>query len=96
MVGGTLDALLEVFTAVRPIMDGEIELVCGAQFVSRNQGNRKSSLLRTLVYANFEEMILKEKQLPEGERMDFVSIVTPNHMHAAPTKLALENGFDGM
>ena len=38
-------------------------------------------------------MIEKEKQLPEGERMDFVSIVTPNHMHFPPAKMALENGF---
>jgi predicted dehydrogenase len=38
-------------------------------------------------------MILKEKELPEGERMDFVSIVTPNHVHYGPAKMALENGF---
>ena len=44
-------------------------------------------------YANYEEMILTEKTLPEGERMDFVAIVTPNHMHFAPAKMALENGF---
>jgi predicted dehydrogenase len=31
--------------------------------------------------------------LPEGERMDFVAIVTPNHVHFEPAKLALENGF---
>ncbi|MEL6358168.1 MAG: Gfo/Idh/MocA family oxidoreductase, partial [Bacteroidota bacterium] len=35
----------------------------------------------------------KEKQLPQGERMDFVSIVTPNHVHYGPAKMALENGF---
>ena len=38
-------------------------------------------------------MILKEKQLPEDVRMDFISIVTPNALHFAPAKLALENGF---
>ena len=38
-------------------------------------------------------MILKEKELPEGERMDFISIVTPNHVHYGPAKMALENGF---
>jgi len=45
------------------------------------------------VYGSYEEMIQKEKQLPEGERMDFVSIVTPNHVHYGPAKMALENGF---
>jgi predicted dehydrogenase len=38
-------------------------------------------------------MIEKEKALPEDQRMDFVSIVTPNHVHFAPAKMALENGF---
>jgi predicted dehydrogenase len=38
-------------------------------------------------------MILTEKELPVGDRMDFVSIVTPNHMHFGPAKMALENGF---
>ncbi len=38
-------------------------------------------------------MIQKEKLLPEEERMDFVSIVTPNHVHFAPAKMAMENGF---
>jgi len=28
--------------------------------------------------------------------MDFVSIVTPNHMHFGPAMLALENGFHVM
>lgn len=38
-------------------------------------------------------MIQKEKRLPESKRMDFVAIVTPNHMHFPPAKMALENGF---
>jgi predicted dehydrogenase len=38
-------------------------------------------------------MIEKESKLPDGERIDFVSIVTPNHVHFDPAKLALENGF---
>jgi predicted dehydrogenase len=38
-------------------------------------------------------MLEKESRLPEGVRMDFVSIVTPNHLHFAPAMLALEKGF---
>ena len=41
-------------------------------------------------------MISREKELPEGERMDFVSIVTPNYLHFPPAKMALENGFPVM
>jgi predicted dehydrogenase len=38
-------------------------------------------------------MIRSEAMLPESERMDFISIVTPNHMHFPPAKMALESGF---
>jgi predicted dehydrogenase len=38
-------------------------------------------------------MIEKENQLPEGERMDFLTIVTPNFAHYAPAVMALEKGF---
>ena len=38
-------------------------------------------------------MIAAEKARPASERMDFISIVTPNHMHFPPAKMALENGF---
>ena len=45
------------------------------------------------IYASYQEMIEKEATLPEGERMDFVSIVTPNHVHFGPAMMALEHGF---
>jgi predicted dehydrogenase len=38
-------------------------------------------------------MIAVERGLSASKRMDFVSIVTPNHLHFAPAKMALENGF---
>jgi predicted dehydrogenase len=38
-------------------------------------------------------MFKREQALPRGERMDCVSIVTPNHMHYPVAKLALEHGF---
>jgi predicted dehydrogenase len=96
MIGGSLDAFIGGVHRRAAIMDGEIELVCGA-FSSDPEKSKETGkalyLPENRVYKNFEEMILKEKELPLGERMDFVSIVTPNHMHHAPTKLALENGF---
>jgi predicted dehydrogenase len=38
-------------------------------------------------------MFASESQLPADQRMDFVTIVTPNHFHFEPAMLALENGF---
>ncbi len=96
MVGGSLDAFIGGVHRRAAIMDGEIELVCGAfssDPLKSKETGKALYLPEDRVYNDFEEMIAKEKQLPEGERMDFVAIVTPNHVHYSPTKLALENGF---
>ncbi|RRB02964.1 Gfo/Idh/MocA family protein [Larkinella rosea] len=96
MIGGSLEAFIGAVHRRAAVFDGEIELVCGA-FSSNPEKSKATGHALYLpderVYGSFEEMILKEKELPEGERMDFVSIVTPNHMHFPPAKLALENGF---
>src|SRR3546814_11647629 len=39
-------------------------------------------------------MSTKERQLPVEKRMDFVSIVLPNHDQFASAMMALENGFN--
>ena len=96
MVGGGRGAFIGAVHRIAAALDGEIELVCGA-FSSDPERSKASGadlyLPADRVYGSFAEMIEKEKALPEGERMDFVSIVTPNHMHVPPAKLALENGF---
>ena len=96
MVGGGRGAFIGAVHRMAAALDGEIELVCGA-FSSNPEKSKASGedlfLPADRVYRNYEEMILKEKELPEGERMDFISIVTPNHVHYGPAKLALENGF---
>ena len=96
MIGGGQGAFIGAVHRMAAALDGEIELVCGA--FSSNARRSKASgkelyLPKDRVYRNYEEMIKKEKELPLGERMDFVSIVTPNHVHYGPAKLALENGF---
>ncbi|WP_020529538.1 Gfo/Idh/MocA family protein [Flexithrix dorotheae] len=96
MVGGGQGAFIGGVHRMAAGLDGQIELVCGA-FSSNPERSKASGkelyLPEDRVYGSYEEMILKEKELPEGERMDFVSVVTPNHMHAPPTLFALKNGF---
>ena len=50
-------------------------------------------LARDRVYGSYAEMIRTEKNLPDSQRMDFVSIVTPNNLHFDPARLALNSGF---
>ena len=44
-------------------------------------------------YGSYAEMFEKERALPEGERIDYVSVATPNHMHFPVAKAAVEAGF---
>jgi predicted dehydrogenase len=96
MVGGGRGAFIGGVHRMAAALDGEIELVCGA-FSSNAEKSKLSGedlcIDPARAYGSFEEMILEEKKLPESKRMDFVSIVTPNHMHYAPARMALENGF---
>ena len=96
MVGGGRGAFIGGVHRMAAALDGQIELVCGA-FSSRPEVSKVSGqdffLPADRVYANYMQMITREAELPEGERMDFVSIVTPNHIHYGPAKLALEYGF---
>ncbi|MEO6850427.1 MAG: Gfo/Idh/MocA family oxidoreductase [Mucilaginibacter sp.] len=97
MVGGGKGAFIGAIHRIAANMDGLIELVCGA--LSQNEQVAKESgkmlfLPEDRTYTSYEEMILAEKALPADKRMDFVTIVTPNHAHFGPAMLALENGFN--
>lgn len=96
MVGGGRGAFIGAVHRIAANMDGQIELVCGA-FSSDSEKSKASGadffLPASRSYSSFEEMMHAEKNLPADQRMDFISIVTPNHVHFPPAKLALENGF---
>ncbi len=96
MVGGGQGAFIGAVHRMAAALDGEIELVCGA-FSSDPEKSKASGAALGLApercYGSFREMIQKEKRVRPDRRMDFVSIVTPNHVHFAPAKMALENGF---
>ncbi|OSZ79991.1 oxidoreductase [Chitinophagaceae bacterium IBVUCB2] len=96
MVGGGPGAFIGAVHRIAAALDGQIELVCGAFSSDAEksvQAGKDLHLLPERVYGSYKEMIRREAELPIDKRMDFVSIVTPNHLHFAPAKLALENGF---
>ncbi len=99
MIGGGIDSFIGAVHRMAATLDGECELVCGAFSSTPGrslESGRALYLPDDRIYGDYEEMIDREKALPEGERMDFVCIATPNHLHFAPAKLALENGFPVM
>lgn len=99
MVGGGRDAFIGSVHRMAASLDGHIELVCGA-FSSNPEKSRISGrdlyLPPNRVYGTYHEMIENEARLPEGERMDFISIVTPNNVHFPVAKAALNAGFHVM
>lgn len=96
MIGGGVDAFIGAVHRNAAGLDGYYDLVCGA-FSSTPERSRLSGedlgLDPSRVYGTFQEMIQSEMALPSVSRMQVVSIVTPNHLHFEPAKLALEAGF---
>ncbi len=96
MVGGGRGAFIGAVHRIAANIDGQIELVAGA-FSSDAEKSKASGadffLAPDRAYASFQEMFEKEAARPKGDRIDFVSIVTPNHVHFPAAKAALEAGF---
>ncbi|MDD3901577.1 MAG: Gfo/Idh/MocA family oxidoreductase [Dysgonamonadaceae bacterium] len=96
MVGGGSDAFIGAIHRRAAFMDNYIELVCGNFSVnpeiSRSSG-REYFLPDNRIYDSYHEMFEKEMLLPEDERMDFVTIVTPNKWHFEPAMMALDRGI---
>ncbi len=99
MVGGGPGAFIGEVHRKASRMDGGVQLVAGAFDIdpkkSAQQG--KDLLLDpNRVYGTYKEMIDSELKLPEGERIDFVSITTPNNWHFPIARDFLNAGFHVM
>lgn len=97
MVGGGTDAFIGAIHRRAALMDNQIELVCGCfsidPEISKNSG-REYFLPDNRIYDTYHDMFDKEMELPEDERMDFVTIVTPNKWHFEPAMMALDKGIN--
>lgn len=96
MVGGGSDAFIGAIHRLGAFMDNQIELVCGCFSIDPEislSSGRSYFLPDDRIYKSYQEMFEHEMTLPVGERMDFVTIVTPNKWHFEPAIMALERGF---
>jgi len=84
LIGGGPGSFIGRIHRIAAELDGEAQLVCGA-FSSTPERSREAGdmyhLPASRVYASYQQMIDVESTLSPGERMDFVAIVTPNHLH---------------
>ncbi|SEF95485.1 Predicted dehydrogenase [Flavobacterium urumqiense] len=96
MVGGGKDAFIGAIHRIAANIDGLIELHCGA-FSSNPETSIASGkeffLPESKCYRSYPEMFATENSIPKEQRMDFVTIVTPNFAHFAPAMMALDYGF---
>jgi len=96
MVGGGKDAFIGAIHRLAANMDGLIEVSCGALSINPEVAVASGEALflpKERTYLTFDEMIKKEAALPADQRIDFVTIVTPNFAHFAPAMMALDYGF---
>jgi predicted dehydrogenase len=96
MVGGGQSAFIGAVHRMAANLDGQIQLVAGA--FSADAGNSRTTgeqlfLNPARVYGSYTEMAKSEAVLPADERIDFVSIVTPNFLHAPVATTFLKAGF---
>lgn len=96
MVGGGEGAFIGGVHRMAAALDQQIELVAGC--FSRDPANTASTGRRLHLgpnrcYASYETMAAQEAALPSERRIDFVSIVTPNHLHFPIARTFLELGF---
>jgi predicted dehydrogenase len=96
MIGGGEGSLIGPVHRMAARLDGLCELVSGAfssnPEISRSTGS-KEGLPASRVYDSWQEMITAESALSEEFRPHFITVVTPNHLHYGPVKMALEAGF---
>ena len=96
MVGGGPGAFIGGVHRMAARLDGKIELVCGC-FGTTHEKNMIMAdellLPKERCYDTYQQMIEEEAKLPEGERMDFVAVTTPNSTHFQIAMCALEHGF---
>ncbi len=99
MVGGGPGAFIGDVHRKAARMDGGIEIVGGAFDINPRKSKKMAKELyldRKRCYGDYEEMIAKELKLPVGERMDFITVCTPNNWHFPIAKACLEAGFHVM
>jgi len=99
LIGGGQGAFIGKVHSIAAILDNRATLVAGA--LSSDPAKAKASapdydIHPERAYGAVQEMIAAELKLPASERVDFVSVATPNHTHFEIAKAFAEAGFNVM
>src|SRR5919206_3096874 len=99
LVGGGQGAFIGRVHCIAAVLDNRAAVVAGA--LSSDPAKSKASapaydISPDRAYGSYQEMIEKESKRAEGDRIDFVSVTTPNHTHFEIARAAAEAGFNVM
>jgi len=97
LVGGGQGSFIGRVHSIAACLDNRAVLVAGA--LSSDAERSKASapsydIAPSRAYGSFEAMLDAESKLPTGERIDFISVTTPNHTHYEIAKAAVQAGFN--
>ncbi|MFT4559880.1 MAG: Gfo/Idh/MocA family protein [Planctomycetales bacterium] len=97
LAGGGMGSFIGRVHATAAVLDNRAALVAGA--LSSNAERSKASapaydIAEDRAYGSIHELVEKESALPDDQRIDFVSVATPNHTHFEIAKAAVEAGFN--
>ena len=96
ILGGGGNSLVGILHRIAAKMHDKYDIVGGVFSRDWDSNVEFSNLIgisSKRVYADYEIMIEKELKLPKEQRMQAVSILTPNFLHFSMAKSLLENGF---
>ena len=96
ILGGGGDSLIGVLHRVASSMFDRYEIVGGVfnpNYPENVAFAKKLGLNDSRIYKDFEIMIQEESKLDSGDRMEVVSVLTPNFLHYPMAKKLLENDF---
>lgn len=97
ILGGGGDSLIGVLHRIASFMNDNYEIV-GAVFNPDHNDSlafaKEIGVPTNRIYKDFDTLVEEEIKLPEGERIQVCSILTPNFLHFPMAKKLLENGFN--
>jgi predicted dehydrogenase len=97
LVGGGQGSFIGKVHSIAACLDNRAVVVAGA--LSGDPAKARASapdydIPPDRAYGSYQEMIAAERKRPESDRIDFVSVTTPNHTHYEIAKAAAEAGFN--
>ena len=97
LIGGGVGSFIGKVHSIAACLDNRAILAAGA-FSSDPEKSKLSAedygVSKSRAYGSYQQMIEEELKLPDGQRIDFASITTPNHTHFTIAKAFLEAGFN--